>query len=147
MPRARKLLSIVYIVIAVVALVACWLQNIRFMQGAGIDLAQGFIDFWPALLANHATASITVDIFLFAFAAMIWMVQEARRLGIRMVWLYILCGFSVAISVTFPLFLAARERALASRGEEPQGWATGDLVGLGILGLGNIGFALWSLGY
>ena len=32
------------------------------------------------------------------------MVWEARKLGIRFVWVYVFFGVSVAISVTFPLF-------------------------------------------
>jgi hypothetical protein len=37
------------------------------------------------------------------------MVIEARKHGIRFVWLYIVGGAGIAISVTFPLFLIARE--------------------------------------
>ena len=37
------------------------------------------------------------------------MVVEARRVGVSLVWLYIIGGFLIAISVTFPLFMIARE--------------------------------------
>jgi len=40
------------------------------------------------------------------------MVAEARRLGIRFVWIYVVLGLLIAISVTAPLFLVARERRL-----------------------------------
>lgn len=50
-------------------------------------------------------------------AAVIWMVLEARRVGVRFVWLYVLFAMTIAISVTFPLFLVARERRLATRGD------------------------------
>ena len=40
------------------------------------------------------------------------MVIEARRLGVKYVWAYIIGGFLIAISVTFPLFLLARELRL-----------------------------------
>ncbi len=43
---------------------------------------------------------------------MILMVIEARKLGVKYVWAYILAGFAIAISVTFPLFLLARELRL-----------------------------------
>jgi len=46
---------------------------------------------------------------LFFLAAAILMVIEARKHGVRFVWAYILGGFAIAISVTFPLFLIARE--------------------------------------
>ena len=42
----------------------------------------------------------------------ILIVIEARRLGVKYVWAYILGGYLIAISVTFPLFLLARELRL-----------------------------------
>jgi hypothetical protein len=141
-PRSSRL-SIIYVGLAVIAFVTCWRQNLLFIQEANVDLATGFIVFWPALLANHATTSITVDIFLLFLAVMIWMVLEARKLGIRYVWAYILLGFVIASSVTIPLFLAARERALAGD-EKPLG--IGDVIGLALLGVPIIGFSIWTLG-
>jgi hypothetical protein len=47
------------------------------------------------------------------FAAFVLMVIEARRLGIRHVWIYMALSFVVALSVAFPLFLIARQRRLA----------------------------------
>ena len=46
---------------------------------------------------------------LFFLAAGIFMVVEARKHGVRFVWAYIAGGLTIAISVTFPLFLIARE--------------------------------------
>jgi hypothetical protein len=146
MNRRGTWLPTFYVCLALIALVTCWRQNLLFMQEAGVDLATGFIAFWPALLVNHATTSITVDIFLLCVAAMVWMVHEARRLSIRFVWLYILLSFPIAISVMFPLFLAARERALADRATEPApALGMGDVIGLGLISLSIIGFALWTL--
>jgi len=62
----------------------------------------------------------------------VWMVLEARRLGMRGVWLYLLFGMLVAISVTVPIFLINRERALAAR--EPSSTA-GTLSAPDIAGL------------
>ena len=42
------------------------------------------------------------------------MVIEARKHGIRFVWAYIAGGLLIAISVTFPLFLIARELKLGA---------------------------------
>jgi hypothetical protein len=69
--------------------------------------------FWEATKANHASRSITVDIALLLLSVAILMVIEARRLGVKFVWAYIIGGFLIAISVTFPLFLLARELRLA----------------------------------
>jgi hypothetical protein len=80
MSNARRRLCGVYLAIAVVALIATWRQNLAFMAERGA----GLTDFWLALLVNRATISITVDLFLFALAAAVWMVLEAR-LGARCV--------------------------------------------------------------
>jgi hypothetical protein len=63
------------------------------------------------------------------------MVAEARRLGVRFVWLYVILGFAIAISVTFPLFLIARERRLAKLETVPLDTrlTTSDVIGLAIV--------------
>ena len=147
MSRTRTILCSTYLAIAALALVACWRQNLAFMNEAGVDLASGFIQFWPALLANHATTSITIDIFLFGLAAIVWMVIEARRLEIGYVWVYVILAFVIAISVTFPIFLFVRERRLHALGPargEPDPTAA-DLAGLAIVGVPIVVFAAYTL--
>jgi len=150
MSSARRTLCGLYLAIAVVALIATWRQNLAFMAESGASGVQGFVEFWPALLVNRPTVSITVDIFLFALAAVVWMVLEARRLQVRMVWLYVLFGITIAISVTFPLFLIARERRLAaleaaatlSATNEPAP-STGDKLGIAFFTIATFAFAAW----
>src|ERR1700755_966032 len=107
MAVSRRLLCTVYIAIALVALLATWSQNILFFNGGG-----SFFGFWEATKVNPASRSITVDIALFLLSAAILMVVEARRVGVKYVWAYIIGGFLIRISVTFPLFLLARELRL-----------------------------------
>ena len=145
MSPARKTLCALYTSIAAVALIATWRQNLAFGAENNLSGAQLFLQFWPALLANRATISITVDIFLVVLAAVIWMVLEARRLQVKRVWLYVVFGILIAISVTFPLFLVARERRLAvldASGTEPA-LGLGDKLGLGFLTVGTVAFAVW----
>ena len=112
MTTNRRILSGVYATIAAVALVATWSQNLAYLHSPG-----GFLtSFLQDLKVNAAARSITVDIVLFFLAAAVFMVLEARRLGIPYVWAYIVGGMLIAISVTFPLFLIARERKLAASG-------------------------------
>jgi Terpene cyclase DEP1 len=108
MLMSRKLLCAAYASIALVALIATWSQNILFFKGGG-----SLMGFWEATKANPASRSITVDIALLLLSVAILMVIEARRLGVKFVWAYIIGGFLIAISVTFPLFLLARELRLA----------------------------------
>lgn len=105
----RRVLCGVYAVIALAALIATWTQNVAYLHTSS-GFPGGFLH---DLKANAATRSITVDVALLFLAAVIFMVVEARRHGIRFVWAYVAGGMLIAISVTFPLFLIARERTLA----------------------------------
>ena len=132
------------------ALLGTWHQNLHYVRAAG-----GFIEtnvqFWQATLANPASISITVDLFLFGVVVTIWQVLEVRRLQLRFVWLYVLFGLLIAISVTFPLFMIARERRLSQLAGPANASPTGQLSLLDValltsMGLGIAGFALWTLG-
>ena len=146
MSSARRMLSNLYLAIAVIALIATWRQNLAFMSERALSFPQTFVEFWPALLVNRASVSITVDIFIVFLACAIWMVLEARRLQLRLPWLYVLGGVAIAISVTFPLFLFARERRLAalagSEATEPA-LTIGDKIGLGFFTVFVVAFAGW----
>jgi hypothetical protein len=145
MSTTRRALRAIYFGLAALALVACWKQNFAFQDAEQLSTLETFVAFWPALLANHATTSITIDIFLFAVAANLWMVLEARRVGIRWVWAYIVLGVMVAISVTFPLFLAAREARMR---DDPEPRATRvDVLALAVLALPALGLSVWTLAH
>src|SRR5262249_43460921 len=132
-----------YAAIAILALLATWHQNLTYF-GAG-DPLTGTIRFWRETLATPASVSITVDLFLFGLAVVVWMVLEARRLSIPHVWIYVLGGALSAISVSVPLFLIARGRCLQADNEAPGALTAGDLVGLGLFALPGLALAMWSL--
>jgi hypothetical protein len=105
LPTSSKVLCAVYGVISIAALIATWSQNAAYFDNPGRFL----LNFLNDSKVTAASRSLTVDIVLFFLAASILMVVEARKHGVRFVWAYILGGFAIAISVTFPLFLIARE--------------------------------------
>jgi hypothetical protein len=106
-PAGRdRLLIWAYGAIALGALIATWSQNIRFFLSADNG---GVLGFLRDCYANPAAASITNDILLVWLAAVVLMVVESRRLGIRHVWAYVLVSLLVALSVAVPLFLIARQ--------------------------------------
>ena len=81
------------------------------MQEAGSFFVLGaFID---GVFANHASSSIGWDIAIACAAFITWMLAEARRLGMRHAWLYVVLTFGVAFAFAAPLFLYMRERHLA----------------------------------
>ena len=137
MSASSRALCICYTAIAVVALYGTWSQNLYYFSDLSLTTTiAAFGNFVVDIKANPATRSIGIDILLFAFAAIIWMVHEARKLGVRLVWVYVVLAFMIAISVTFPLFLIAREMKLAEGRDldarhRP---AMGDYVGLVMMG-------------
>jgi hypothetical protein len=104
LPTSSKVLCAVYSVIAIAALIATWSQGLAYLHSLS-----GQIDFWVDARVNAASRFITSDIVYFTLAAAVLMVIEARKLGIKFVWAYILGGVFIAISVVFPLYLIARE--------------------------------------
>jgi len=110
MTRSEKILCGVYALIAFVALIATWSNNLAFMSEPG---NQNALSFYRALYVNPAAASFTNDLLLYALAGFIFMVLEGRRLHIRFVWVYILLSLFIAVSVMFPLFLIARQIAIS----------------------------------
>ena len=117
MTRSRRFLRPAYAVVAILALVNTWHQNVAYIR-PNENWPVGFVlateRFWRDTFANPASTSITVDIAWLTMALSVMMVFEARRLAIRFVWAYIVLGLLIAISFTFPLFLIARERRMAA---------------------------------
>src|ERR1700755_2492433 len=97
-----KALCGIYAVIAVAALAFTFGNTVAYLLSEGNG---GVIGFFAAGDVNYATSSITNDLLLLGVAALVLMVVEARRLGVRYVWAYVAAGFLIAISVAFPLFL------------------------------------------
>lgn len=108
---SRKVLCAAYALIAALALIGTWGNNIAYLGGSFVDAN---LRFWADTLASPASRSITADLFFLLLAVLVWMVLEARRLRMRGVWLYLIFGTFIAISVTVPIFLINRERALAA---------------------------------
>jgi len=144
MTVSRTRLCGVYLAIALLALIATWHQNLVYFGG---NFWAENVQFWKDTLATHAAVSITADLFLLGLVVVIWMVAEARRLGIAFVWIYVVLSAVVAISVAVPLFLVARERRLHAL--RPEGDAVtlgrGDLIGIGLFALPCLILSLWSL--
>ncbi len=140
MSVSRRVLCAAYGVIAVLAVIGTWGNNLPYLQS-------GFAAFWQDTLANPASRSITVDIFFLTLVVFVWMVLEARRLAMRGVWLYLIFGMMVAISVTVPIILINRERAMAAA--KPLDAAgslhAADVAGLAAVGLGAIAYAVLTL--
>lgn len=107
-----KILCGIYGGVAGVALVATWWNNLAFFNQPNNGGLSALI---KAGYANYATSSLTNDLFLIFLSALVFMVVEGYRIRMRLVWVYVLLGTAVAISVGFPLYLLARQIKLAER--------------------------------
>lgn len=107
--RCGRMLAIIYGLLAVLGLSLTWRYNLEFVRDNG-----GFslVEFVQSGFVNPAAASLSSDIFVVALAASVWMVVEARRIGVRHGWVYVLLGWCVAMAFAIPLFWAVRERRL-----------------------------------
>ena len=150
MPRARVILCWLYGAASLLALVGTWRQNVAYFRpedGAlsGFVLATG--RFWVDTVVNPASTSITVDLGLLLLPIFALKIIESRRLGIPLVWAYIVLGLVVAISAMFPLFLIARERRLAARGASTDsfGFTTADASGMLLLSAAAVVFTLGTI--
>lgn len=135
MKVSRKTLSVVYGVIAVVALVCTWGNVLELLSERGFW--GGTIQFWQDVLVNESSRFITADMLFLMVAVFLWMTLEARRLQIPFVWGYIAFGIFIGPSIGVPLFMIHRELKLSK--EEPGSQAgtlnTVDVVGLVVCGL------------
>lgn len=104
-------LQILYLALAAAGAVLPWLANLDFIRehGGGFELGL----FVQLANANAAAASLSRDLAIGATAVTIWMVSEARRIGIKGLGWVLLCCLGVAFACGCPLFLYLRERRLA----------------------------------
>ena len=135
-PTTSKLLCAVYALTSIGALIATWSQNLAYVD------APNFISaFANDTKVTPAARSLTVDLFLLGFPAVVLMVTESRKHGVKYVWAYVLAGVVTAISVTFPLFLIARELRIART--DPTRLGTGDAIGLALVGIATASIVMW----
>jgi hypothetical protein len=107
--KAGKARCAVYAAMSVLALVTVLGNGAPYLSPTAF-----FVTFWRDAAANGASRSVLADLLWLGLAAAILMVVEGRRHGVRFYWAYLVGGYFVAISVTFPLFLIARERRIAA---------------------------------
>ena len=103
MTRHWTPLAAAYAGLAVLGLIGTWYFNVL----AIIELRDFLFDL---VSSGPAVSSITVDLLVVALAGSIFVIVEARRLGMRFGWLYVAGAAITAFAFAFPLFLAMRER-------------------------------------
>lgn len=108
-------MKIAYVALMLLGLTVPWVFNLEFIRAHG---GFSWMTFVAEAFTTPASRSVTVDIVIGSSAWMVWMVAEARRLGMRHWWVYIVLTFAVAFAFACPLFLFMRERRLQSAPSE-----------------------------
>lgn len=102
-----------FLAVSLVGLITAWVFNgLAVMEGA---------DYISAWFGTNVDWVLSLDILIVAIAGSAFIIMEGRRLGMRHLWFYIVASGITAFAFTFPLFLAMRERALASTLDQAAG--------------------------
>lgn len=100
-----------YLIMAALGAIVPWIYNIAAIRELGTV-------FTPAAFVvagfegSALMGSVAADFWIGSVAALVWMVVEARRLGMRRWWIWIVLSIGVAWAFALPLFLYFRERRL-----------------------------------
>lgn len=100
-------LVLVYALCALLGLVIPWYYNLKYMVLEGQTFTvQAFV---AAGFTNTLASSLTSDFFIGSTAVLVWMMVEAKRIGMRFRWAYFALTFLIAFAFACPFFLMMRE--------------------------------------
>lgn len=95
----------IFITLAIIGFVTAMVFN-----GIAVMNGENYATAWFGTAVDWV---LSADLTVVAIASVVFMLAEARRIGLKRVWLYIALSGVTAMAFTFPLFLAMRERRLA----------------------------------
>ena len=104
-------MKIFYLLTAILGAVLPLSQFLPFLKTHGLDLSL----FFTYLFSNGVSGFFGMDVIVSSVVLWVFVFTEGRRLGMRRLWLYVICNLMVGVSLALPLFLLFRERALASK--------------------------------
>ena len=104
----RKPFFWVYLALSFAGLVTAWVFN-----GLAVMNNQDYGTAWTATAVDLV---LTYDLGIVAVAGVIFMFVEAKRIGMKRIWVLVLLSGITAMAFVFPLFLALRERHLEKSG-------------------------------
>ncbi len=101
---------LLFVILGVVALFVTWPFAFDWMADGGNILNP--IDFFgDAVDAGGTAAFLTMDMLIAWIVFMLWVVPDAKRVGLGARWGWAFIGLSyIGVSLAFPLYLVARER-------------------------------------
>lgn len=111
------MLKAFYLTAAVVGAIATWWFNLHAMSEIGAGFTpQAFV--MVGFEGSSMLGSVAADFWIGSTVSLVWMVVEARRIGMRHWWVFIALTFMVAWACALPLFLFFRELHLDAAKQE-----------------------------
>lgn len=95
-----------YLLCALAGAIVPWYFNIKAMQQYNTVMVLGH--YFKDGTATPLAASITTDFFIGTTPVLVWMMREAKRIGMKRWWL-LPATFLISFAFACPLFLALRE--------------------------------------
>ena len=101
-------MKILYLLAAILGAALPLSQLMPFLKTHGLNLTV----FFTLLFSNSVSGFFGMDVIVSSVVLWIFVFSEGRRLGMKHLWLYVVCNLVVGVSLALPLFLLFRERAL-----------------------------------
>ena len=112
MDRQSRIRYGIYLTLSGIGLVTALVFN-----GLATMNGQDYVGAWFGSAVDWV---LSADLSVVAIAVVVFMLAEARRLGMKRVWIYLVLSGFTAMAFTFPLFLAMRERHVAGNATPQQ---------------------------
>ena len=97
--------ALFFFILSGLGLITAW-----YFNGIAVMKSQDYLEAW---FATEVDWVLSIDLTIVAIAGSAFLIFEARRLGMKRVWLYLLLSGITAMAATFPFFMAMRELKLA----------------------------------
>jgi hypothetical protein len=101
-----------YVLLGVTATLLTWPHAFDWIRAGGniLNPVQFFSD---AIHAGGTAAFLSIDMAIAWLVFMIWVVSDAKRIGLGLKWGWFFVALSyVGVSLAFPVYLVTRERFL-----------------------------------
>ena len=67
------------------------------------------------MFGNRIAAAFVTDLLLVVLAALIWIIVESKKLGMKNSWVYVVLTLLFGLAGALPLFLYQREKVLEKK--------------------------------
>lgn len=97
-------LAVLYFILSAAGLITAWVFNFL-----GVLAGESYLNAW---FGSYFDWVLSLDLLIVALVVVTFMITEAKKLGMKYVYLYFIVSGITAMAFTFPLFMALREMKL-----------------------------------